>query len=281
MSRRAAWAALALLLAAAPPAAAAPIEANVAVESYALVERAPVRSGFAPFAIEATRLLPAPRPREDFTPSEDQVVYPMRRTVERVLARKESPLGWSRSNEASLSFASEIDAFSRDLDGLAYAIEGELALHGDKPIPLGLRLSAGPPEPGVTLRYAVGLMVADQTVLTRDGIIDGKARTFDWMLSLRPSGPDAAVPVRAVFAVRAESADRESARRALKGLRALILASSDGRPAVAERAKDAAEWLKPLRVYLRPDQIAAPPGGEDAKKGDKKDAKKAEGGSKH
>ena len=63
----AAMAGMALLLAAPAPAAASTVEtAPVVVDSFALVERAPVRNGFAPFSIEAAALLPAPRKRDSF-----------------------------------------------------------------------------------------------------------------------------------------------------------------------------------------------------------------------
>jgi hypothetical protein len=55
---------------------------------------------------------------------------------------------------------------------------------------------------------------------------------------------------------------------------------------VAERAKDAAEWLKPLPMYLHPEQMGATPkaegeGKKSDKKADKKAEKKAEGGAHH
>lgn len=253
------------------------VVAPVSVGTYALVERAPVPSGFAPFVIEAGGLLPGPRKREDFTPTEDQLTYPLHRTAERMMGRKDSPIGWSRSPEASFSFATEFDRFPPTNEGMVYAVEGELALHGNGAIPLGLRLSRAAGDGRVPLRYSVGLIVADQILMTRDGVLEDPGKSVVWMLSLRPDGPDAAVPVRAVFAVRAESDDVEAGRRALKGLSAAIVASSDGRVAVAERAKDAAEWLKPLPMYLHPEQMGAPPKAEgDGKKSDKKADKKAE-----
>ncbi|EME71986.1 hypothetical protein H261_00365 [Paramagnetospirillum caucaseum] len=249
--------------------AASPIAVSVAVENFALVEKAPVSGGFGIFTIEATALLPAPRKRESFTPTEDEHFYTLRRTVERFLLRKEIPKGWTRSNEATFSFKNELARFPR-ADGIAYAIEGELVLHGAKPIPVGVTLAA--PPGGVVLRYSVGIMAANQTLLTKEGVIDGPNRKAGWMLSLRPSGPDAAIPVRAVFAVRAEGGDEAAQRAALEGVTATLNASSDGRAAVAERANDATEWLKPLQTFIRPDQVTAKGGGKEAKD-DKKEKK--------
>jgi len=274
--------AFAAALAAAPAAAAdppAPVVAPLSVSAYTLVERAPVRAGFAPFVIEAYPLLPAPRKRDDYTPSEDQVLYPLRRSVERVTSRKESAIGWSRSTEASVSFASEAERFPLTADGMVYSIEGELVVHGPAALPLGLRLGPSAAVPGVRLRYAVGLMAADQVLFRADGVLDGPTLSAVWMLSLRPEGGDAAVPVRAVFAVRAEGDDPTACRQAMKGLSAAIIASSDGRVALAERAKDASEWLKPLPMYIPAAQLGAgpPPGKAEGKKADKK----AEGGGHH
>lgn len=247
------------------------ISTAVAVDSFALVERAPVRTGYGLFTVEATNLLPAPRKRENFTPSEDEVTYPLRRTVERFLQRKEIPKDWSRTNEATFSFKSELDEFPK-ADGIAYAVEGELVVKGTKPIPVGASLSA--PAGGPPLRYAVGLMAAGQMLMLKEGVLDGSDRRVGWMLSLRPNGPDAAIPVRAVFAVRAEGEDEAARRAALAGISATLNASSDGRAAVAERTEDAAEWLKPMQVFVRPDQVAA----KDQPKGDKKDEKKEKKG---
>lgn len=255
-----------------------PIPVSVAVDGFALVERAPVRNGFGPFAIEATRLLPAPRQRDDFTPSDDDHFYTLRRTVERFLQRKEIPVGWSRANDASFSFANELSHL-RNVDGVAYAVKGELVVRGTSAIPLGLKLTA--PADGVTLRYSVGLMVADRTVTMQQGILDASQRQASWTLALSPNGPDAAIPVRAVFAVRAEGGDADSQRKTLSGVIAALTSSSDGRAATAERANDASEWLKPQQVFLRPDDVkgddAHGGGGEHGGKAEKKE-KKAEGG---
>jgi hypothetical protein len=248
-----------------------PIATSVAVENFALVDKAPVSNGFGLFTIEATGLLPAPRKRESFTPTEDEHFYTLRRTVERFLLRKEIPRGWTNSNEASFSFMNELARFPR-ADGIAYAVEGELVLHGTKPIPVGVTLSA--PPGGMTLRYSIGIMAANQTLLMKEGVIEGATRKVGWMLSLRPSGPDAAIPVRAVFAVRAEGGDEAAQRTMLEGVSAVLNASSDGRAAVAERAKDASEWLKPMQVFVRPDQMA----GQPPAKGDKGDKKEKKGG---
>ncbi len=258
--------------AATPPAKGvpgAPIAVAVAVENFTLVERAPVANGFGIFTIEATGLLPAPRKRDSFTPTEDEHFYTLRRTVERFLLRKEIPRGWTNSNEATFSFKNELARFPH-ADGIAYAVEGELALHGAKPIPVGVTLVA-PPD-GIVLRYSIGIMAANQTLLMKEGVIDGPNRKVGWMLSLRPSGPDAAIPVRAVFAVRAEGGDEATQRAALEGVTATLNASSDGRSAVAERANDASEWLKPMQVFVRPDQVTGKGGGKDAKE-EKKEKK--------
>lgn len=258
--------------AAIPPAKSvpgAPIPASVAVENFSLVERAPVSNGYGIFTIEATTLLPAPRKRESFTPTEDEHFYTLRRTVERFLLRKEIPRGWTRSNEATFSFKNELARFPH-VDGIAYAVEGELVLHGAKPIPVGVTLVA--PPGGIVLRYSIGIMAANQTVLMKEGVIDGPNRKVGWMLSLRPSGPNAAIPVRAVFAVRAEGGDEAAQRAALEAVVATLNASSDGRAAVAERANDAAEWLKPVQVFMRPDQVSGKGGGKEAKD-DKKEKK--------
>ncbi|WP_173983599.1 hypothetical protein [Magnetospirillum sp. SS-4] len=239
----------------APPpsaSAAAPLPASVVVDNYALVERAPVRNGFAPFTIEATGLLPAPRKRESFTPTEDERFHSLRRTVERFLRRKEMPKGWFQSNNASIPFGSELGRL-RSPDGVAYAVEGELVVRGTGAVPLGLKLTA--PADGVPLRFSCGLIIADQVVLMKEGLLDGASRAVGWMVSLRPNGPDAAIPVRAVFAVRAEGSDAEANRKSLAAISALMTASSDGRPATAERSADAAEWLKPLPTFLRPGQV--------------------------
>lgn len=259
--------------AAAAPAKAVPgvpVAVTVAVENFALVEKAPVAGGFGIFTIEATGLLPAPRKRESFTPTEDEHFYTLRRTVERFLLRKEIPRGWTRSNEATFSFRNELARFPRT-DGIAYAVEGELVVHGAKPIPVGVTLAA-PPD-GTVLRYSIGIMAANQTLMMQEGVIDGPSRKVGWMLSLRPSGPDAAIPVRAVFAVRAEGGDEASQRAALEGVTATLNASSDGRAAVAERANDASEWLKPLQTFMRPDQVAGKGGAKEEKKDDKKEKK--------
>jgi len=252
---------------------------SVQVNQFALVDRAPVRNGFAPFSIEATALLPAPRKRDSFTPTDDELFYPLRRTVERFLQRKEIARGWSHSNEASLSFGDEIARFP-GADGLAYAVEGELVVHGETLVPLGLRLSA---QPGVVLRYAVGMFVAEQEVMAHDGVLDATKRSADWMIRLHPNGPDAAVPVRAAFAVRAEGGSDEDRRRALASVAAAIIASSDGRLAMAERARDASEWLKPLPMYLKPEQVSnpAPEKGSKPSKPPKEKKEKAEGGGGH
>ncbi len=257
-----------------PPAADGPIQASVAVNSFALVDRAPVRNGFAPFSIEATGLLPAPRKRESFTPSEDEHFYTLRRTVERFLQRKEIPVGWSNSNEAKIGFGTELARF-RAPDGIAYAVEGELVVRGTSVIPLGLRLEA--PADGTVLRYSAGLIVADQVVMMKEGLLDQATRKVGWMVALRPSGADAAIPVRAVFAVRAEGDDPEANRKTLAALVAILTGSGDGRPATAERANDASEWLKPAEVFIKPGQ---PPGDVKPEHGGKAE-KKAEGGGHH
>jgi len=251
----------------------------VQVNLFALVDRAPVRNGFAPFSIEATALLPAPRKRDSFTPTDDELFHPLRRTVERSLQRKEIARGWSHSNEASFSFGDEIARFP-GADGLAYAVEGELVVHGETLVPLGLRLSA---QPGVLIRYAVGLFVADQEVMAHEGVLDGTSRTAEWMVRLHPNGPDAALPVRAAYAVRAEGGSDEDRRRALASVSAAMISSSDGRLAVAERARDASEWLKPLPMYLKPEQVSDPgleKGGKPSKP-PKEKKEKAEGGGHH
>lgn len=257
----------------APPAAAskgvpgAPTAVSVGVENFVLVDRAPVANGFGIFTIEATGLLPAPRKRESFTPTEDQHFYTLRRTVERFLLRKEIPRGWTNSNEATFSFKNELARFP-GADGIAYAVEGELVLRGSKPIPVGATLAAPAPPAShdVTLRYSVGIMAANQTVMMKEGVIDSASRKAGWMLSLRPGGQDAAIPVRAVFAVRAEGGDEASRRAALEGVTATLNSSSDGRAAVAERTSDASEWLKPIQVFVRPDQVAGKPPAKDEKK---------------
>jgi hypothetical protein len=251
-----------------------PVQASVSVDNFALVERAPVRNGFAPFTIEATGLLPASRKRESFTPTEDEHFYTLRRTVERFLQRKEIPQGWSQSSEAKIAFDSELGRF-RAPDGLAYAVEGELVVRGNSAVPLGLSLTA--PADGIPLRYSAGLIIADQVVMMQEGLLDPTHRTVRWMVSLRPSGTDAAIPVRAVFAVRAESDDPEVNRKSLTAVTATLTSSSDGRPAMAERANDASEWLKPTPVFLKPGQ------GPGDTKGAKpaKAEKKAEGGGHH
>jgi hypothetical protein len=169
--------------------------------------------------------------------------------------------------------------FPLTADGMVYSIEGELVVHGPAALPLGLRLGPSAAVPGVRLRYAVGLMAADQVLFRTDGVLDGPTVSASWMLSLRPEGGDAAVPVRAVFAVRAEGDDPTACRQAMKGLSAAIIASSDGRVALAERAKDASEWLKPLPMYIPAAQLGAgpPPGKAEGKKADKK----ADGGGHH
>lgn len=250
---------------AAPPKAVpgSPTAVAVRVENFLLVDRAPVANGFGIFTIEATGLLPAPRKRESFTPTEDEHFYTLRRTVERFLLRKEIPRGWTNSNEATFSFKNELARFP-GADGVAYAVEGELVLHGDRPIPVGATLAAPPSD--VTLRYSVGIMAANQTVMTKEGVIDSASRKAGWMLSLRPSGQDAAIPVRAVFAVRAEGGDEAARRAALESVTATLNASSDGRAAVAERTSDASEWLKPMQVFVRPDQVAGKPPAKEEKK---------------
>ena len=265
---------------AAPAATAGPIQAAVVVNDFTLVDRAPVRNGFGLFSIEAVGLLPSPRKRESFTPTEDEHFYTLRRTVERFLQRKEIPIGWSRSNEAGFSFGNEL-AHLRSGDGIAYAVEGELVVRGNSPIPLGLSLKA--PADGMPLRYSAGLMVADQVVAKTEGLLDEGNRRMTLMVAMRPNGPDAAVPVRAVFAVRAESGDAEAQRKSLAGITAALTASSDGRSAVAERSNDASEWLKPPQVFVKPGDVATGGHGEEKDKKDKKDkkAEKAEGGGHH
>jgi hypothetical protein len=242
------------------------------------VEHAPVGDGFGLFSIEATGLLPAPLKREDFTPSETDLFYTLRRTAERFLLRKEIPVGWSDSNEATFSFKNELSHFPT-ADGVAYAVEGELVVHGNKSIPVGATLVA--PGDGSVLRYSIGIMAADQTLLMKEGMIDGPKRKVGWMLSLRPSGADAAIPVRAVFAVRVESGDEAAKRATLAGITATMNASSDGRAAIAERANDASDWLKPMAVFMRPDQVAgkegAKGGAEGGHGGEKKDKEKGKG----
>lgn len=247
------------------------ITAPLSVNSYALVERAPVSTGFGIFSIEATNLLPAPLKRDDFTPTEDDQFYTLRRTVERFLYRKEIPVSWSNSNEATFSFKTELSHFPR-ADGIAYAVEGELVVRGSSPIPVGATLVA--PADGSVLRYSIGIMAADQTLMMQEGVINGPNRKVGWMLSLRPNGIDAAIPVRAVFAVRVESGDPAAKAATLAGISATLNASSDGRPAIAERAKDASEWLKPLEVFMRPDQVAGKEGGHG---GEKKEQGKEKG----
>ncbi|MDO8606589.1 MAG: hypothetical protein Q7R40_08640 [Phaeospirillum sp.] len=248
------------------PPADAPIQAAIAVDNFVLVERAPVRNGFSPFNIEATGLLPAPRKRESFTPSEDEHFYTLRRTVERFLHRKEIPQGWFKSNEAKIAFESELSRF-RAPDGVAYAVEGELVVHGGSVIPLGLNLTV--PPNGAVFRYSAGLIVADQIVMMKEGLLDQTNHKAGWMVALRPSGADAAIPVRAVFAVRAEGGDPEANRKALATVAATLTSSSDGRPAVAERANDASEWLKPVPSFIRPGQSAAGGKAEKPAKADK------------
>ncbi|WP_146747712.1 hypothetical protein [Paramagnetospirillum kuznetsovii] len=258
------------LLAAVPAMAASPtapphdgpLAASVGVEKFALVERAPVRNGFAPFTIEATGLLPAPRKRESFTPTEDAHFYTLRRTVERFLQRKEVAVGWSKANDATIAFNSELSHL-RNSDGVAYAVEGELVVRGTSAIPLGLSITA--PADGPLMRYSAGLIIADQVVLMKEGMLEAGQRKATWMVSLSPSGEDAAIPVRAVFAVRAEGDDPEANRKALGAVTALLTSSSDGRAATAERPTDAAEWLKPLTVYVRPGEIPGAAGGHGAK----------------
>ncbi|CCG40940.1 hypothetical protein [Magnetospirillum molischianum] len=257
-------------------AADAPI-VPVHVDSFVMVDHAPVRDGFAPFSIEAIALLPAPRKRDSFTPTDDELFHPLRRTVERFLQRKEIARGWSHSNQASLNFGDEIARFP-GADGLAYAIEGELVVHGETLVPLGLRLSA---PPGVLLRYAVGIFAADQEVMVHEGVLDETTRKAEWMVKLRPNGPDAALPIRAAFAVRAEGGSDEDRRRVLASVSAAMISSSDGRLAVAERASDASEWLKPLPMFLKPEQVRDPAlekGGKSPKAAKEKKEKKAEGG---
>ncbi len=255
------------------PAKDGPVTVAVAVGDFALVDKAPLRNGFGPFTIEATDLLPAPRKRESFTPGEDEHFYTLRRTVERFLQRKEIPKGWSKSAEAGFPFSNELSRF-RSADGIAYAVEGELVVRGNSPIPLGLSLTA-PPD-GVSLRYSAGMMIADGTVLMKEGMLDGGVRKVAWMLSVRPSGPDAAIPVRAVFAVRAEGGDAEARTRTLAAITAALTASSDGRAAVAERSEDASEWRKPRQMFVKPADIAGGGPGAKPEKG-----KKAEGGGHH
>ncbi|CAA7627663.1 conserved exported hypothetical protein [Candidatus Terasakiella magnetica] len=272
---------LAAAVAANPPKAATPaapaaakaaiITVQVIVDNFALEDQAPVRNGFGPFRIEAVGLLPAPKKRESFTPTEDEHFYPLKRTVERALQSKEIPVGWSISNEASFSFKTELDRL-RNADGIAYAVEGELVLRGDSPIPLGLSLTA--PKGGPPLRYAVGLQVGGQVLVTKEGMIDEDGAKASWMLSVHPNGPTAAVPVRAVFAVRAETEDRQAGRTALAALTAALTSSSDGRAASAERSDSASQWLKPVQMFLKPDQVKG--GAKGAKKEEKK-----EGGAKH
>lgn len=249
------------------PVAEGPIQANVAVDNFVLVDRAPVRNGFSPFTIEATGLLPAPRRRESFTPTEDEHFYTLRRTVERFLQRKEIPQGWSKSNEARIAFATELSRF-RAPDGIAYAVEGELVVRGGSVIPMGLSLTA--PADAPILRYSAGLIIADQVVMMKEGVLDQTTRKADWMVALRPSGADAAIPVRAVFAVRAEGDDPEANRKALAAVSATLTSSSDGRPAMAERANDASEWLKPTQVFIRPGQALGGSAPEKAAKPEKK-----------
>lgn len=248
----------------------------VDVKSFALVDRAPVRNGFAPFSIEAVSLLPSPRKLDSFAPTEDEQFHPLRRTVERFLQRKEIARAWSHSNEAQFSFGDEIDRFP-GADGLAYAVEGELVVHGEALVPLGLRLSA---PPGVVLRYAVGMLAADQEVMAHEGVLDVGKRSVEWVVRLHPNGPDAALPVRAAFAVRAEGGSEQDRRRALASVSAAVIASSDGRLALAERARDASEWLKPLPMFLKPEQVVAPAPEKGGKSAKEKKAK-AEGGGGH
>jgi len=263
--------------AAPPPAADAPIPANVVVTDFVLVERAPVRNGFAPFTIETTGLLPAPRKRDDFIPSEDDHFYTLRRTVERFLRRKEIPVDWAASNQAKIDFGAQLRRFHAP-DGVAYAVEGELVVRGTSVIPLGLTITA--PADGTALRYSVGLIVADQVVMMREGILDQATRKAGWMVALRPSGADAAIPVRAVFAVRAEGDDPAANLKTLSTVTAVLTSSSDGRPAAAERATDASEWLKPPDIIIKPGQPPEGAPGEHGGKAAKKE-KKAEGGEHH
>ena len=262
---------------AAPPAADAPLQARVSVNDFILVDRAPVRNGFGPFSIEATGLLPAPRRRDDFTPTEDDHFYTLRRTVERFLLRKEIPVDWASSALARIGFGTELGRL-HDPDGIAYAVEGELVVRGTSVIPLGLSLTA--PADGTVLRYSVGLMVADQTVMMKEGLLDQATRSAHWMVALRPSGGDAALPVRAVFAVRAEGGgDPATNLKTLGAVEAILTSSSDGRPAASERSNDASEWLKPPEVFVKPGQVPGQ-GSEDAKPehGGKTDKKPESGG---
>ena len=143
-------------------------------------------------------------------------------------------------------------------------------MRGNSPIPLGLILTA-PPD-GTPLRYSLGLIVADQVVLMKEGLLDQTNRTARWMVSLRPSGADAAIQIRAVFAVRVEANSPEATGKSLSAVTATLTSSSDGRPAVAERANDASEWLKPAQLFLKPGQVpgAGATGGHAPAKEEKK-----------
>jgi len=251
---------------------AAPV-VPVGVDAYALVEAAPVREGFAIFNLEVANLQPVPRAADLLGPGDDPRLYALRRSVERMLRREGIARDWSRSNRAGLNFADEI-ARVVGADGLAYAVESELVVHGDRLVPLGLRLGGGP---GHRVRYAIGLIVADQVVLTESGELGGAEPQAQWLVRLQPSGRDAAVPVRAVFAVQGEGETLEERRQAVAAVTAGMIASSDGRLAVAERAEEAAQWLVPLPAFLKPEQVGAPDGQKEHKpaKSKKKQKKKA------
>jgi hypothetical protein len=257
----------------APAKSGAPLDASVRVDEFALVERAPVRNGFAQFTIEAVGLLPMPKKRESFTPSEDEHFYTLRRTVERFLRRKENPVGWSRANDAKVTFDQELGRLKGTPDGIAYAVEGELVVRGTSALPLGLAITAPPGD--LPLRYSAGLIVADQVVMMKEGLLDAASRNVKWMVALRPSGADAAIPVRAVFALRAEGEDADANRKALSATTALLVSSSDGRPATAERNNDASEYLKPPQVFVKAGQVPGQGGGgghgaKEEKKAEKK-----------
>ena len=237
-------------------AASAGPEVSVQVSSYALVAAAPVPDGFAMFALEAAELQPTPRAGATLDPETDQRFYALRRSVERMARRQTIARDWSQSNRAGLNFGDEISRIA-GLDGLAYAVEGELVTRVDRLVPLGVRLSGAA---GHRVRYAVGLAVADQMVMIETGELGGSGPLqVQWMVQVRPSGPaDAAVPVRAVVAIQGEGASLDERRQAVATVSGGLISSADGRLAVSERGEGAAEWLAPLPAFLKPDQVAAP-----------------------
>lgn len=249
---------------------------EVKVDSYALVEAAPVREGFAAFRLEAAELQPTPRATDLLDAEIDTRFYALRRSVKRMLRREGIARDWSQSNRAGLSFGEELPRVA-GLDGLAYAVEGELVVHGDRQVPLGLRLGGATDR---RVRYAVGLMVADQVVMSESGELGADTPSAQWLVRVQPNGPDAAVPVRAVFAVQGVGDSVAERREAVAALSGGMISSADGRLAVAERAEPAAQWLVPLPAFLKPDQVAtpAPEKAKPKKKKQKKSGGEHEGG---